>query len=259
MRLDVTVQRQSKIIKWIIVVVIASIFVAFALAVGVLCVHTPNESQILGLGLESSDDPGNEHCVPVAFKYEIGPFDTEKGEIELVDFYFPYINKATGELLPLPLCITNTMAESWWFELRIKGGYTPETTDLYWPELGISFWQDQNKDDVPEMIQGWNLEYDAPVKDESCDCCSCYTIIGRPAWCGNTVCLHSNQYPDLKGGLECFTSQCPEDQSGVIPGKEVTMKIGLLFSGCPLESQQFAYILAQKRCYFPQQKSPTPE
>ena len=248
MKLDVTVPRQSKIIIGISVVVVASFVVAFALAVGGLCEHSPNGSQVLGAGLESNNifepNTGNEHLVPVASKYEVGPFDTVAGEIELIDFNFPYYDKATGELSDLPLCITNEMAATWWFDLRILGGYTPEETAGFWPELGISFWQDQDKDGTPEMIQGWNLEYDYLGKCPDDPCCSCDIWRGSAAWCGNNVCLDSNQYPTLLGGLENFVSECTNDL-GYIPGKEVTMKIGLLFSGCPLDEQQFAYVLAQ--------------
>ncbi len=247
MKLDVTVQRQSKIIIGISVVVIASFVVAFALAVGGLCLHPLKDSQMIGAGLESSDDLGNEHLVPVALKYEIGGLSTEAGEIELMSFNNPYFDEFGNQIEDLPLCITNDMAKLWDFTLRVKGGYTPEDTLGFWPELGITFWQDQDKVDGAEMIQGWNIEYGEPVKDETCDCCNCYIWVGTPAWCGNEVCLVSNRYPTLMGGLEAYTSSCPEDLTGFIPGKEVTIKIGLLFSGCPLGPQQFAYILAQKK------------
>ena len=260
MRLDVTVQRQSKFIIGIIVVVVASFFVAFALAVGGLCLHLPNGSQMPGVSLESMDIPepntGNEHLVPVAFRYEVGPFDTEAGEIELMDFYFPYYDQETGELLPLPLCITNEMSQTWWFDLRVEGGYTPEDTAGFWPWMGISIYQDQDKDGVAELIQGWNLEYTLMNPEDPC-CDSSYWH-GVPAWCGNVVCLDSNQYPTLMGGLEYWDEEFTYEL-GEIPGKEVYVEIGLLFSGCPLEDQQFAYILAQKRCNFPNNNSPTPE
>ncbi|MHA1461305.1 MAG: hypothetical protein ACTSO8_07475 [Promethearchaeota archaeon] len=240
-----TVPRQSKIIIGISVVVVASFVVAFALAVGGLCEHSPNGSQVLGAGLESNNifepNTGNEHFVPVASKYELGPFDTEAGEIELIAYNFPYITP-DGEFLPLPLCIDNVMAQTWWFDLRIDGGYTPEETAGFWPELGIVFYQDQDKDGIAEQIQGWNIEWTLTNPDDPC--CADEIWHGVPAWCGNTVCLDSNQYPVLTGGLEDFVSECTNDL-GFIPGKEVYIKIGLLFSGCPLDDQQFAYVLAQ--------------
>jgi hypothetical protein len=247
MKLDVTtLQRQSKIIIGIRVVLVASFFVAIALAVGGLC--DEHGTKILGVGLVSNDIPetGNDHLVPVAQKYVIDGFDTEAGEIELIDYNFPYIDE-NGNLLPLPLCITNQMAQEWSFTLRVKGGYTPENTDGFWPWMGISVWQDQDKDGEKEMIQGWNLEYTDMGKDPNCDCCSCRIWEGRPGWCGNKVCLDSNQYPVLMGGLEHFTEEYYPDGLTEIPGKEVAIKIGLLFSGCPLDEQQFAYILAQKK------------
>jgi hypothetical protein len=50
----------------------------------------------------------------------------------------------------------------------------------------------------------------------------------------------SEHYPCADG--ECLTE---------IPGKEVYIEFGLKFSGCPLDEQEFAYVLAQKRCNFP--------
>ena len=266
MRLDVTLQRQSKIIKGINVVLVASFFVAIALAVGGLCVHSLNNTEIHGDGLASHDipEPGNEHHVPIAQRYQVGPFDTVAGEIELLDYYFPYINDETGELLPLPLCIDNTEAQTWWWDLRVKGGYTPEDTAGCWPWMGITFYQDQNKDGIAELIQGWNLEWFDQGPDPNCDCCSCNIWRGIPAWCGNKVCLDSNQYPVLMGGLENWVSEHypidPETGETLteIPGKEVYIEFGLKFSGCPLDEQEFAYILAQKKMQFPQ-LSPTPE
>ena len=258
MRLDVTLQRQSKIIIGIQVVLVASFFVAIALAVGGLCGDSLDGSNIVGAGLASNDTdpvPGNEHFVPVAFRYSVGPFDTEAGEIELMDYYFPYIAE-DGSLLPLPLCITQDDANTWWWDLRIKGGYTPEDTEGCWPWMGISFYQDQNKDGIAEMIQGWNLEWTSMGKDPNCDCCSCEIWRGVPGVCNNKVCLDSNQYPVLMGGLENFVSEhYPYDETGEllteIPGKEVYVEFGLKFSGCPLDEQEFAYVLAQKRCNFP--------
>ena len=171
MRLDVTVQRQSKIIIGITVVVVASFFVAFGLAVGGLCIQSQG-SPMPNVGLGSIDiaEPktGNEHLVPVASKYCVGPFDTVPGEIELMDYYFPYYNQDTGELLPLPLCITNDMSQTWWFDIKVTGGYTPEETSAFWPELGITSWQDQNKDGFPELIQGWNIEWTLTNPDDPC-------------------------------------------------------------------------------------------
>jgi hypothetical protein len=256
MKLDVTSQRQSNIINGFKVVLVTSFFVAIALAVGGLCGHSLNGSETIGEGLETSDpEPGNEHQVPVAFRYEVGPFDTVPGEIELIDYYFPYIND-DGTLNPLPLCIDNYEAQTWWWDLRIKGGYTPEDTEGCWPWMGISFYQDQNKDGRAELIQGWNLDWTRVGDDPNCDCCSCDIWRGVPAWCGNKVCLDSNQYPVLMGGLENWMSEhYPTGPDGAplteIPGKEVYIEFGLKYSGCPLDEQEFAYILAQKRCNFP--------
>jgi hypothetical protein len=263
MRLDVTVQRQSKIIKWIMVVVIASFFVAFALAVGGLCLHSQHGSQVHGVGLETNNilepSPGNELLVPLAYEGMIGPFDTVPGTIDLVDYYFPYYDAATGEFLPLPLCITNEMAQTWWFEFSICGNYDPVETDAFYPDMGIAFYQDQDKNGVAEYIQGWNLKWRYDGKDPNCDCCSCHIWTAIPDWCGNKVCLSSNQYPVVGGGLEWLNVVYPDNSPGYIPGKEVYIHVGIVFAGCELEPQQFAYILAQKRCFFPQQQSPTPE
>lgn len=255
MRLDVTLQRQSIFIIGIVVVV-TSFFVAFALAVGGLSLQS---SQMLGVGmalepntdnLDTQDSEMEEnYLVPVAYEYCVGPFDTVPGEIKLIDYYFPYINE-DGSLEPLPLCITNEMAQTWWWEVEVTGGYSPVNTDGYWPWMGITIHQDQNKDGFAEMIQGWNLEWTC----ENCDepCCIPKTWKAEVAWCGNNVCLQSNQYPLLSGGLENFvTMTVPNDEFGnpltEIPGKEVYVNFGLLWEGCELDTQQFAYILAQKR------------
>ncbi|MFX1566990.1 MAG: hypothetical protein ACFFCV_01335 [Promethearchaeota archaeon] len=119
--------------------------------------------------------------------------------------------------------------------------------------MGISIYQDKNKDGVAEMIQGWNLDW-TPLNPED-PCCVPKHWLGVPAYCGNVVCLDSNQYPVLSGGLENFISEhypCKDgEQLTEIPGKEVYIEFGLKYSGCPLDEQEFAYILAQKRCIFP--------
>jgi hypothetical protein len=216
---------------------------------GEVFTEIPGKEVYIEFGLKFSGCPLDEQ--EFAYRYQVGPFDTEAGEIELIDYYFPYIDEVTGELLPLPLCITNEMAQTWWWDLRIKGGYTPEDTAGCWPWMGISFYQDQNKDGIAELIQGWNLEWFDMGKDPNCDCCSCNIWRGIPAWCGNKVCLDSNQYPVLMGGLENWVSEHypfdGEQQLTEIPGKEVTIEFGLKFSGCPLDVQEFAYILAQKK------------
>lgn len=253
MRLDVTLQRQSKIINGFKVVLVASFFVAIALAVGGLCEHSLDGSETPGLETSDIPEPGNEHIVPVAPRYSLGPFDTEPGEIKLINYNFPYINP-DGTLNPLPLCITNDMAQTWWWELEITGGYEPEPTDPYWSWMGIGVYQDQDKNGNPELIQGWNIEWTPQNPDDPC--CVPKRWIGSPSWCGNVVCLQSNQYPVLSGGLEYFMSEhYPYGPDGAqlteIPGKDVYIEFGLLYSGCPLDEQEFAYILAQKRCNFP--------
>jgi hypothetical protein len=263
MRIDVTLQRQSIFIIGIVVVGITSFFVAFALAVGGPSLQS---SHMLGVGmaLEANTDDLNtqdtemeeNYLVPVAFEYCVGPFDTEPGEIKLVDYYFPYIDEETGELLPLPLCITNEMAQEWYWVVEVTGGYSPLDTYSYWPWMGITVWQDQNKDGVPEMIQGWNLDWTC----ENCDdpCCVPKTWRADVAWCGNDVCLHSNQYPELSGGLENYCNMVIPEGLTEIPGKEVYIHFGLLWEGCELDEQQFAYILAQKKINYPL-KSPAPD
>ena len=149
------------------------------------------------------------------------------------------------------------MSQTWWFDIKVTGGYTPEETASYWPWMGISFWQDQDKNGVPEMIQGWNIEWELTNPDDPC--CEPRIYRGTTAWCDNVVCLDSNQYPILSGGLEYYDDINIPNEQEVIPGKEVYVNIGLLYSGCPLDEQQFAYVLAQKRCNFPNNNPPTPE
>jgi len=254
MKLDVTLQRQSNIIIGISVVALASFFVASAMAVGGLCVYSPNGSQMLGVGLESSDtsepNTGNEHPVPIPYECIVGPMYTEPGSIELIDYNFPYYDIFTGEqLLPLPLCITNTMAQEWNFTIKTCGGYTPLESD-YWPLYGLTFWQDDNKDGFlqdNELVQGWKFIWTFVEKVEGC--CTCETWIATLAWCGNDVCLDSTDYPTLEGPLAGCTLTTPPDIDDL--DKDVYMKISSLFEGCELEDQQFAVILAQKRCNFP--------
>jgi hypothetical protein len=254
MKIDDSNKRYSMIIAGIMVLSIVSIFVAYLSAIGGQNLHFSNGFQILGVGTnprltegsadKHSEDSRNSNPVPVAQNCTVGPFDTEAGEIEIIDCNFPYIDEY-GNLLPLPLCITNEMAQTWNWTVRVKGGYEPQDTFGYWPLYGITFWQDKNKDGEPELIQGWNIDWTRTVK---CDgCCSCWEWFGEPAWCGNKVCLDSNQYPTLIGcsGTYCDI-QVPDGQTE-IPGKEVYMKIDTLWEGCPLDTQQFAIILAHKK------------
>jgi hypothetical protein len=263
MKLDVTVQRQSKIIIGIIVVVVTSFFVAFALAVGGLCLHLPNGSQMLGVGLASNDifepNTGNEHLVPIPYECLVGPLYTEPGSIELFEYNFPYYDLFTGEqLLPLPLCITNTMAQEWNFTIKVLGGYSPlDGGD--WPDYGFTFWQDDNKDGLltpDELVQGWKLDWSYVGKCPDDPCCSCDIWIAEIDWCANAVCLDSTEAPVLLGPMEGCTLTT---QSDFELGKDVYFKISSRFEGGELEVQQFAVILAQKRCIFPNKHSPTPE
>jgi len=247
----------SIIIAGIIVLTILSIFVAYASEVGGPDRHSSYGSEILGISTCSVLPEDNDNIetqevrksspVPVAQECELGPFDTEAGEIEIIENNFPYIDE-NGNLLPLPICITNEMAQTWNWTVRVKGGYSPIDTLGYWPGYGITVWQDSDKDYELELVQGWNIDWTDLGKDPQCDCCSCRLWLAKPAYCGNKVCLDSNQYPEVIG---CDCDRIVPHNQDEIPGKEVYVQINTLWEGCPLEDQQFAYILAQKKDEIP--------
>jgi len=190
MGIDDTEQRQSNLLVGILIVVVAFIFVAFALGMWGTKNFSENNVLPVNLGLFSQENNKPELQEP-----EIGntvsvanggcvEMDTEAGSIEIIDAYLP-------QWEVLPLCITNDMLMDYYVTLRVTGGYAPECgsikfyqkdaevgrIDIRWTYLGhepcyADYWQATftTAEDIELESNQW------PVIPDGYNFCSDYDI-----------------------------------------------------------------------------------
>ena len=134
-------------------------------------------------------------------------FDTEKGSIEVLDFYIPEI---------MPLCLTEEELNRWYVDLLVVGGY-----ELICGYIDVF----QKGAYVGTIYLDWTVTHDDVL------CCVDYYHV---SFYGGPICLDSNQYPDVCAPFELCA---PFD---TIPGKEVTFDLSTCWTGCENPDQNFA-------------------
>jgi hypothetical protein len=144
-------------------------------------------------------------------------FDTEKGSIEVLDFYIPEV---------MPLCLTQEELDMWFVDLMVVGGY-----ELICGYIDVY----QKGDYVGTIYLDWNVAHDDIL------CCVDYYHV---TFHGGPICLDSNQYPDV---CAPFDLCAPYD---TIPGKEVTFDLYSCWTGCDDPDQNFAITPTQSLLSF---------
>jgi hypothetical protein len=207
MGIDDTEERHSNLILGILIVAVATIFVAFALGIGGTKLFSQNKVQPVSLGFFSEEDnkpelqvPNVENTVSVANGGCI-EMDTEAGSIEIDSANLP-----AWEVLPL--CITNNDLIDYYVTLRVTGGYTPECGQ-------ITFYQ---KDELKGTIDvNW-----AHVGHEPC-----YADYWTATFTTATdIELESNQWPVIPDDFY-FSSNYD-----IVTEKKVTVCLCTKWTGC---------------------------
>ena len=163
--------------------------------------------------------------VPDGLKGELGPFDTERGTMDIV---YGESSLPTGAEI-LPLCLDQSFFDNYWIVVEITGGYHFKcgTLEIY-----------QGEGEKRELRGTVNI-VELPSEFISADCCGSYKVkLGFEVGC--PICLESNHVPDLSGS-DFFT--CPPDKE---LQKEVFFDLCSIWAGCCLEAQEFRVILAHK-------------
>ena len=218
MGIDDTEERHSNLVIGILIVAVASVFVAFALGIGGTKLFSQNKVQPVNIGLFSEIDnkpelqvPNIENTVPVA-KGGCIEMDTAAGTITIDE---TNTNLPTWEVLPL--CITQAELDLYYVTLRVTGGYTPECGS-------IKFYQ---KDVEVGRI---DVNIGEAVHEP------CYTDIYYITFTtGSDIELESNQWPIIPDEF-CFNSNYD-----IVTEKKVTVCLCTEWTGC-----HFWIILVQK-------------
>ena len=225
------------IIAGFLVFTVLSIFVVIALGFGGhLMFKLDDTSSNNGVfPLNSIDDfsknTRNVEIVTVPEKGVFGPYDTETGEMKIIDQHLP--------VDPLPLKITDEYLDNFWIEVGTYGGYS-------WIGGYIKVMQAKSDENIWNNIVGY---IDITATE----------IEGPHGWTvynltfsvdGNhPIILDSNHPPDSP--LGDFWVNGPEYLD-----KWVWLKVSTTWEGCPLPEQQFMVILLQIIKFL---DSPTPE
>ena len=175
-----TEQRHSNLVLGILIVLVAFIFVAFALVIG----GTQHKTQPVSIGFFSEEvnkpelqEPKIENFVSVA-KSGCISMDTEKGSITIDD-----ANTNLPDWEVLPLCITQAELDNYYVTLRVTGGYEPECGCITFTQKGVE-------------VGKIDIDWGTPVHEP------CYTDIYTATFSTATdIELESNQWPDYPAGL----------------------------------------------------------
>ena len=149
-----------------------------------------------------------------------GPYDTERGTMEIVDMKLP--------TEPLPLCIDNEYLQDFSITVRTTGGYEPK---------GGWITVTQGQGDKKECRGFININYDDGTKVEG-ECCTTYDYV-LTFTVDRKICLESNHVPANPLGDFCVWPDKTLD-------KEVFLCVQSIWQGCLLDEQEFMVILAHK-------------
>jgi hypothetical protein len=227
MRIDTTIQRQSKFIIGILVISMFSICIAFALGYGGYLGAKPDDYYISNSNLSSNsvDDSSGNKFVSVAHRKEFIDLDTEKGAITIEQEFLPSWTK-------VPLCITDELVKPYWVTIKVTGGYIPY--DGWFIDLFQD--RDDNKDDKEHI--GRILLIREAI-ERGC-CWTVYNITFDVV--GDCIKVESNHFPDIPQGWNLIKNvECTPDLD-----KLVDMVISTHWYGCGLPCQRFELILSQK-------------
>jgi hypothetical protein len=237
MKVDDSNKQYLIIIAGILVFTVLSIFVVIAMGFGGHLIFKLDDTNSNNgvFPLNSKDDfssnAGNRKIVSVPEKSVFGPFDTDPGEMEIIDQYLP--------VDPLPLKITDDYLDDFWVAVGTYGGYS-------WISGYIKVMQAKSDERIWDNIVGY-IEITA-TEIESPHGWTYYNLTFSVD--GNhPIILDSNHPPDSP--LGDFWVKGPEYLD-----KWVWLKVCTTWEGCPLPEQQFMVILLQI-IIFPE--SPTPE
>jgi len=211
------VKLDLSIVAGILLALIVSIFLGFALVGGSL-INSDNIKPPINLDYKKLQveiagiDPYLSGYNPIVSVAQKGccSMDTEKGSIEIYDYYLPDV---------LPLCITQADLDNYWVTVVVTGGYEPidgsitlcqkgewkGDIDIIWTYLGHE----------PCYADYWMATFVLPDGVDSIE-------------------LDSNQWPD--GAIPSY----PEYDT--IPGKKVCLMWETLWQGCIEEKQRFELI-----------------
>ena len=184
-------------------------------------------SQEIKMSSENSEDSFSEAVisgssdVSVPEKGLFGPFDTEVGEMEIIQQVLP--------VEPLPLKLTSEYLDDYWILVGTTGGYE-------WVDGVIKVMQAKSNDNLWDNIVGYiqidALEINSPHGWTYYNLT--FSVIGT-----HPIILDSNHPPDSP--LGDFDVWGPANLD-----KFVHLKISTTWEGCPRPEQKFMVILAHK-------------
>jgi hypothetical protein len=254
MNLDNSNKRYSIIIAGILIVIIASIFVAFAFGIGGFKTVYPNYTSQLGVGFPNETEKdastsilGNNADVSIAQRLDPVPL-TVGPEAGVIDLLTPTDVPEVTYSLPtwldsgtFPLCITESDLSTYSVVLAVSGGYEPSSDpyDHYftlkqgWKKYGIEMTITQITDESffetssysPCCYDFYLVQFTDIFKWVGCD-----GVIDPSPTC---IAFDSPQLPVLDGDLSIMYVDNWDPQAP--PCKDVNIEMCSIWTGCHFE------------------------
>jgi hypothetical protein len=244
MKIDDSNKRYSMIIAGILIVSVASVFLAISLGYGGFK-ENPNNPFSMEIyansGKKTWNDgsPGNNKSVSVAQECEIIDLDTAQGEIKPNTDY-------TNIPTTLPLCIDDSVVKDWWIAYLVCGDYDVRKISCrYYGKIELR----NDKDGLLGTIYMEGVE----VTDLPC----CWKLVNFTNFDVDPVNgfeIPSNYKPIVDPACNLYMHKDYDHSKGL--GKEVDLLIKTWWKGCDQDIQKFRLILAHKNLFL---ESPTPE
>jgi hypothetical protein len=235
MKIDDSNKRYSIIIAGILIVSVASIFLAIASGYGIFKRNhdIPYRFSMefpANLNKKAWNDPvpGNIKFVSVAQECDLLDLDTLRGEIKPNT---PYTNIPD----PLPLCIDDSVVADWWIAYLVCGDYDVRKKDCtYYGK--IEFRNDKDGLLGTVYMNGKPVETDLPC---------CWTLVNFTVFdvYGIGFEIPSNYKPIVDPDCNLFMHKDYNEPPGF--NKKVDLKIITYWEGCLQDVQKFRLILAQ--------------